>query len=154
MERLQDGSGSSPNARNRPDPEPTLWLYLVRVQLVVDCLQDGGSVGLHERVALVLQLEICPVCPRSSDPFNIVGYYIKWVTTSWTYSIMHIKAVTKLFNYNGNGKTQFFCFDSYQPESYIYSYFRIHIRSPDTDPENLQSWIRIRILLRARFRFS
>ena len=27
------------------------------------------------------------VCPRSSDPFYIVSYYIKWVTTSWTYSI-------------------------------------------------------------------
>ena len=26
------------------------------------------------------------VCPRSSDPFYIVGYYITWVTTSWTYS--------------------------------------------------------------------
>ena len=26
------------------------------------------------------------VCPRSSDPFYIVIYYIKWVTTSWTYS--------------------------------------------------------------------
>ena len=24
------------------------------------------------------------VCPRSSDPFYIVSYYIKWVTTSWT----------------------------------------------------------------------
>ena len=22
--------------------------------------------------------------PRSSDPFYIVGYYIKWSTTSWT----------------------------------------------------------------------
>ena len=27
------------------------------------------------------------ICPRSSDPFYIVSYYIKWVTTSWTYSI-------------------------------------------------------------------
>ena len=27
------------------------------------------------------------VCPRSSDPFYIVSYYIKWVTTSWTHSI-------------------------------------------------------------------
>ena len=27
------------------------------------------------------------VCPRSSDPFYIVSYYIKWVATSWTYSI-------------------------------------------------------------------
>ena len=26
------------------------------------------------------------VCPRGSDPFHIVNYYIKWVTTSWTYS--------------------------------------------------------------------
>ena len=26
------------------------------------------------------------VCPRSSDPFYIVTYYIKWVTTSWTHS--------------------------------------------------------------------
>ena len=26
------------------------------------------------------------VCPRSSDPFYIVTYYVKWVTTSWTYS--------------------------------------------------------------------
>ena len=28
------------------------------------------------------------VCPRSSDPFYIVIYYRKWVTTSWTYSII------------------------------------------------------------------
>ena len=26
------------------------------------------------------------VCPRSTDPFYIVTYYIEWVTTSWTYS--------------------------------------------------------------------
>ena len=26
------------------------------------------------------------VCPRSSDPFYIVSYYINWVTTSWTHS--------------------------------------------------------------------
>ena len=25
------------------------------------------------------------VCPRSSDPFYIVSYYIKWVSTSWAY---------------------------------------------------------------------
>ena len=24
------------------------------------------------------------MCPRSSDPFYIVTYYIKWVTISWT----------------------------------------------------------------------
>ena len=27
------------------------------------------------------------VCPRSSDPFYIVSYNIKWVTTSWTFSM-------------------------------------------------------------------
>ena len=26
------------------------------------------------------------ICPRSSDPFYIVSYYIKWVITSWTHS--------------------------------------------------------------------
>ena len=25
-------------------------------------------------------------CPLSSDPFYIVSYYTKWVSTSWTYS--------------------------------------------------------------------
>ena len=30
---------------------------------------------------------VSTVCPRSSDPFYIVSYYIKWVTTSWTYSM-------------------------------------------------------------------
>ena len=28
-------------------------------------------------------IAICTVCPRGSDPFYIVGYYINWVTTSW-----------------------------------------------------------------------
>ena len=27
------------------------------------------------------------MCPRSSDPFYIVTYYMKWITTSWTYSM-------------------------------------------------------------------
>ena len=27
------------------------------------------------------------VCPRSSDPFYVVTYYIKWVTTSRTHSM-------------------------------------------------------------------
>ena len=29
---------------------------------------------------------ICTVCPRISDPFYVVSYYIKRVTTSWTHS--------------------------------------------------------------------
>ena len=27
------------------------------------------------------------MCPRSSDPIYVVNYYVKWVTTSWTYCI-------------------------------------------------------------------
>ena len=30
------------------------------------------------------------VCPGSSDPFYIVSYYIQWVTTAWTHSILHL----------------------------------------------------------------
>jgi len=26
------------------------------------------------------------VCPRRSDPFYVVTYFIKWLTTSWTYN--------------------------------------------------------------------
>ena len=29
------------------------------------------------------------VCPGSSDPFHIVTYYMKWVTTSWTHSMVY-----------------------------------------------------------------
>ena len=37
------------------------------------------------------------VCPRSSDPFYIVCYYIIWVTTSWTYcTITNLWLVPKL----------------------------------------------------------
>ena len=28
------------------------------------------------------------MCPRSADQFYVVTYYIKWVTTSWTYSTL------------------------------------------------------------------
>ena len=42
---------------------------------------------------------LCTVCPRSSDPSYTVIYYIKWVTTSWTYSIIYSSNLTK--NYQG-----------------------------------------------------
>ena len=34
------------------------------------------------------------VCPGSSDPFYTVAYYIKWVTTSRTHSIIYYKFST------------------------------------------------------------
>ena len=33
------------------------------------------------------------MCPRSSDPFYIVTYHIKWVTTPWTYSTIYTRVV-------------------------------------------------------------
>ena len=35
------------------------------------------------------------LCPRSLDPFYDATYYIKWVKTSWTYSIMNKFYVSK-----------------------------------------------------------
>ena len=29
------------------------------------------------------------MCPRSNDPFYIVTYSIKWVTTAWTHGILN-----------------------------------------------------------------
>ena len=34
------------------------------------------------------------MCPRSSDPFYIVSYNIKWVTTSWTNNIHKVTEKT------------------------------------------------------------
>ena len=36
------------------------------------------------------------VCTTSNDPFYVVTYYKKWVTTSWTYSILY-----NIFQING-----------------------------------------------------
>ena len=38
----------------------------------------------------VFNLKTTTVCPGSSDPFYIVSYYVKWATTSWTYSTLRI----------------------------------------------------------------
>ena len=38
-------------------------------------------------IIIIFSCDFNTVCPGSSDPFYIVSYYIKWVTTSWTHSI-------------------------------------------------------------------
>ena len=40
--------------------------------------------GTHHHTAM--SISVYTVCPRSSEPFYKVSYYIKWVTTSWTHS--------------------------------------------------------------------
>ena len=59
-------------------------------------LKRINSVAAHPKLwflsALVISFHITvwrlvdTMCPRSSEPFYIVSYYIKWVTTSWTHS--------------------------------------------------------------------
>ena len=50
----------------------------------------------HENTPL-LMYHTYTICPRSSDPFYIVAYYIKWVTTSWTYGICVIHPKRRIF---------------------------------------------------------
>ena len=40
------------------------------------------------------------ICPGSSDPFYLVSYNIKWVTTSWTHSNIKVSAALHLFGLN------------------------------------------------------
>ena len=42
--------------------------------------------GVYESVCVRERQRYCTVCPGSSDPFYIVTYYIKVVTTSCAYS--------------------------------------------------------------------
>ena len=44
------------------------------------------SIGYFIPAAFPLLKIKTTICPRSSDPFNIATYYIKWVTTFWTHS--------------------------------------------------------------------
>ena len=39
------------------------------------------------------------VCPRSSDPFYIVSYDMKWVTTSWTYSTIRPPTCSLMYQF-------------------------------------------------------
>ena len=49
---------------------------------------DNGKYTITYIFACLFALHT--VCPRSSDPLYIIGYYIKWVTTSWTHSTIDI----------------------------------------------------------------
>ena len=33
------------------------------------------------------QISEATICPRSSDPFYMISYYMKWGKTSWTYGM-------------------------------------------------------------------
>ena len=47
--------------------------------------------------SLTALYSLATVCPRSSDPFYSLSYYIKWVTSSWTYSKTNLMAAKLCF---------------------------------------------------------
>ena len=46
------------------------------------------------------------VCPRSSDSFYVVTYYMKWVTTSWTYCMQVPECVNGMHHKEKEGDPQ------------------------------------------------
>ena len=49
------------------------------------------------------------ICQGSSDPFYIVSYYIKWVTTSWTHSTLSLLVKEKKKNISFSRQLWFIC---------------------------------------------
>ena len=65
----------------------TVFLYI----FLILSLQPKKNVGF---VIVLFTVDFghrygCTVCQRNSDPFYIVTYYKKWVTTYWTHSTIH-----------------------------------------------------------------
>ena len=64
----------------------------MRIWIHITALVGGGGCWVpiwHPYPNPVRHWSIITVSPRSGDPLYIVSYYIKWVTTSWTYSNMN-----------------------------------------------------------------
>ena len=57
------------------------WKNSTTGPVIIKCLDDINY-------PLLLHTDEHTVCLRSSYSFYIVSYYIKWVATSWTYSIL------------------------------------------------------------------
>ena len=88
-------------------------------------IQNGGKglimhlfiIEMHKRYPWIMVL-LCfncdTICPGSSDPFIIVSYYIKWVTTSWTHSkIGLIRVKTRIWFVKMN------FFQAYDPDPHL-----------------------------------
>ena len=70
-----------------PDPTPLDWCITVS-----NLKESPNMYHIHTSSWYILYT----VCPRSSDPFYIVTYYTKLVTTSWTEGIFK-KSITTDF---------------------------------------------------------
>ena len=67
------------------------------------------------------------ICPNCSDPFHIVTYYMKWVTTSGTYSNVNVYIIFNMLYSRG----QTYCFLTLKNEEYFlllffYYHHKIH----------------------------
>ena len=63
------------------------WTYSTRLYVADACTRRTDEFRTHRKTFPgTHQMFPCTICPRSSDPFYKVSYYIKWVTTSWTHS--------------------------------------------------------------------
>ena len=79
--------------KNRSVLAETFFLFVLlrkiidnksKIELFLSILSSIGKEHEKSLVKEYLEMEPVTVCPRSSDPFYIVIYYKKWVTTSWT----------------------------------------------------------------------
>ena len=62
--------------------------YIVLIVLAAKFYLRSIDISVENKEYVLNSLAIyCTVCPGSSDPFYIVSYYLKWVTTSWTHSL-------------------------------------------------------------------
>ena len=75
------------NKKNLPlslSQEKESDLYLFWNQILICRSVRHSACAISILLRRVRYLKQYTVCSRSSDPFCIVTYYIKWVTTSWT----------------------------------------------------------------------
>ena len=70
-----------------PDGEPLFQNSIVERTGLHYSSAETDCTGRYYRTAKNLVYKpLDTVCPRSGNPFYIATYYMKWVTTSWTYS--------------------------------------------------------------------
>jgi len=64
-------------------------INVIKIYVLIKISTDKNEMfNTRKKVCKVPMPIFTTVCPRSSYPFYIVIYYSKWVTTSWTHTMM------------------------------------------------------------------
>ena len=71
----------------------TVDVIIKRIKMPLNLIHNYIIIIGHKNQVWNLRVT---VCPRSSDPFYIVSYYIKLVTISWTCSMIFHKILWKI----------------------------------------------------------